>query len=104
MDAACIDAASMHGEDACRGGHQAEHNSREKAKARKSGPVLLGKSKALANGARVLAVTVYWDPTHKCYRIAAHLPKGETVPDLNKLVCIGQDDGTHESSQHRNMN
>lgn len=93
-----MDAASMHGEYACRGGHQAEHNSREKTKARRSGPVLLGKSKALADGARVFVATVYRDPTYKCYRIAAHLPAGDTVPDLNKLVCIGQGDGTRDAS------
>ncbi|KAM3526960.1 hypothetical protein MY4038_006576 [Beauveria bassiana] len=73
-------------QDACAGA-EAEHDYAEKAKARKSGPSLLRKSEELADRANVFAAAVYWDPTHKCLRVAARLPKGETLPDLNRLVA-----------------
>lgn len=43
----------------------------------------------LACRAHVFAASVYWDPAHKCYRVAAQLPKGEPAPDLNGLVSLG---------------
>lgn len=63
-----------------------EHNTKEKAKARKSGPSLCSKTKDLGHLANVFALTVYWDPTHLCYRTEVHLPEGETLPDVNGLV------------------
>ncbi|KAM3516636.1 hypothetical protein MY4038_010364, partial [Beauveria bassiana] len=68
-------------------GREAEHGYSEKAKARKSGPSLLRKSEELADKANVFAAAIYWEPTHKCHRIAARLPEGETLPDLNRLVA-----------------
>ncbi len=47
------------------------------------------KTEELADGANVFAAMVYWDPTHKYHRIAARLPEGATLPDLNRLVRIG---------------
>lgn len=72
-------------------GTEAAHDYAEKAKARKSGPSVLRKTEELADGANVFAAMVYWDPTHKYHRIAARLPEGETLPDLNRLVRIGLD-------------
>ncbi|KAJ3495023.1 hypothetical protein NLG97_g3694 [Lecanicillium saksenae] len=83
-----MDATSEHvtvslGDDAYIG----EYNDKEKAKVRKSGPSLIRKTIELAQKGRVLAVMVYWDPTHRCHRVAAQLPDGESVPDLNRLVA-----------------
>lgn len=79
-------------------GREAEHGYSEKAKARKSGPSLLRKSEELADKANVFAAAIYWEPTHKCHRIAARLPEGETLPDLNKLVCSCLDTGVRRLS------
>jgi hypothetical protein len=87
MDVASEHVAESLGDDADIG----EYNDKEKAKVRKSGPSLIRKTMELAKKGRVLAVTVYWDPTHGCHRVAAQLPDGESVPDLNRLVCIGRD-------------
>jgi hypothetical protein len=54
----------------------------EKAKARKSGPSLLGKAKALGKDARVFSFWVYWDPTHHCWRYSVHVPDGEELLNL----------------------
>ncbi|MGH7961139.1 MAG: hypothetical protein ACRERD_04840, partial [Candidatus Binatia bacterium] len=67
-----------------------KYNDKQKAKVRKSGPSLKRKTIELGQKGRVLAVTVYWDPTHKCHRVAVQLPDGESVPDLNKLVSMDQ--------------
>ncbi|KAM4067546.1 hypothetical protein HRG_012299 [Hirsutella rhossiliensis] len=63
-------------------GRVQERSIKEKAKARKSGPSVLQKTKDLGVLANVFAATVHWDPTHLCHRVAVHLPEGETVPDL----------------------
>ncbi|KAJ2981970.1 hypothetical protein NQ176_g1692 [Zarea fungicola] len=68
-------------------GSEAGHDYAEKAKARKSGPSLMRKCIELADKANVFASFVYWDPTHKCHRVAAQMPEGETLPDLNRLVA-----------------
>ncbi|ODA82746.1 hypothetical protein RJ55_01255 [Drechmeria coniospora] len=64
-----------------------EHSIQQKAKARKSGPSVLQKIEELGRLANIFAATVHWDPTHLCFRIAVHLPEGETVPDLNGLIA-----------------
>ncbi|KAM4067446.1 hypothetical protein HRG_001380 [Hirsutella rhossiliensis] len=63
-------------------GRVQERSIKEKAKARKSGPSVLQKTKDLGVLANVFAATVHWDPTHRCHRVAVHLPEGETVPDI----------------------
>ncbi|KAJ3495101.1 hypothetical protein NLG97_g3630 [Lecanicillium saksenae] len=83
MDATSEHVAESLGDDAYIG----EYNDKEKAKVRKSGPSLIRKTIELAQKGRVLAVMVYWDPTHRCHRVAAQLPDGESVPDLNRLVA-----------------
>ncbi|TQV90482.1 hypothetical protein IF1G_10805 [Cordyceps javanica] len=83
MDAMSEHVAESLGDEAYTG----EYNDKEKAKVRKSGPSLIRKTIELAQKGRVLAVMVYWDPTHRCYRVAAQLPDGESVPDLNRLVA-----------------
>lgn len=54
----------------------------------------------LPDEANVVVATVYWDPTHKCHRIATELPEGETLPDLNRLVCIDKDTGARQSPRN----
>jgi hypothetical protein len=63
-----------------------EHDIKEKAKARKSGPSLCSKTKELGSKARIFALAAYWDPTHHCYRVEVHLPEGQRPPDVNALV------------------
>ncbi|OAA57349.1 hypothetical protein LEL_10923 [Akanthomyces lecanii RCEF 1005] len=65
-----------------------KHDRIATAVALKCGPHLLRTNDRLANRAHVFAASVYWVPVHKRYRVAAQLPKGETAPDLNKLVSI----------------
>lgn len=65
-----------------------EHSTQEKAKARKSGPSILRKAEELAEVAHTFVAFIYWDPTHLCHRVAARLPEGETLPDINSLVRI----------------
>lgn len=66
--------------------HWYQHNVKERAKARKSGPSLLRETKELGELAHVFVATAYWDPTHLCHRVEAYLPDGETVPDGNGLL------------------
>lgn len=61
---------------------------RRKAKARKSGPSLLSKTKQLGHGADVFALAIYFDPTHKTYQIQICNPEGAEVPDVNRMVNI----------------
>jgi len=70
----------------CTMDHGCEYNKNEKAKARKSGPGVLRKTKDLGVKADIFASAIYWDPTHLCHRLLVHLPKGETAPDVNRLV------------------
>lgn len=65
---------------------QQDAQQKAKNKARRSGPSVLNKTKELGTIAQVFAATVYWDPTHLCYRVKAHVPEGENVPDVNSLV------------------
>lgn len=64
------------------------HTVQEKAKARKSGPSAKQKTLELGEKANVIAFMGYWDPTHLCFRAAVHLPEGETLPDVNRLVSL----------------
>ncbi|UKZ78693.1 hypothetical protein TrVFT333_006439 [Trichoderma virens FT-333] len=70
-------------------GLQNEYNTREKAKARKSGPSLLSKTKELGIGANVFAFTVYFDPTYFDLPFELHFPEGmklSDLPDVNKMI------------------
>jgi hypothetical protein len=66
--------------------HAYEHDSRQKAKARKSGPSFLEKSNLLGVKAHTFSAAVYWEPTHCEYRTAVYVPEGWSVPDLNGIV------------------
>lgn len=59
---------------------------RRKAKARKSGPSLLSKTKQLGIKADIFALTMYFDPTHKNYPIQIYNPEGAELPDVNQMV------------------
>ncbi|KAI9148683.1 hypothetical protein HJFPF1_10724 [Paramyrothecium foliicola] len=63
-----------------------EYDDKEKAKARKSGPSLLNKTIELGESARIFAVTIYWEPTHRLYEVAAYLPDGEFAPSIHNLA------------------
>lgn len=82
-------------------GEAAEYDRSDKDMVRKRGRTLLKKSIELAELGRVFVAAVYWDPTHKHCHVAARLPEGETIPDLNRLVCTTQsiDTGTREWSR-----
>lgn len=62
------------------------HSLQQKAKARRSGPKALQKAKNLGALANITTFMGYWDPTHLRFRIAVHVPEGETPPDVNSLV------------------
>ncbi|KAI9148657.1 hypothetical protein HJFPF1_10698 [Paramyrothecium foliicola] len=66
-----------------------DYDDKEKAKARKSGPSLLNKTIELGESARIFAATIYWEPTHRLYEVAAYLPDGEFVPSVHNLVSHG---------------
>lgn len=63
------------------------HNKKEKEAARKRGPSLLNKGCGLGRKARVVSGAFYYEPTHHVFKMQCYLPKGETLPDLNTLVC-----------------
>ena len=63
-----------------------EHTPKEKTKARKSGSSLLSKVTQLGLGASVFAAAVYWEPTHRCHRVAVYLPPDHEFPDVDGLV------------------
>lgn len=65
-----------------------EHDVREKATALNSGSNLLRKPEELGDKANVFAMVTFWSPTLQCHRVVIHLPEGETLPNLNKLVSI----------------
>ncbi|KAI6777529.1 uncharacterized protein J7T54_000289, partial [Emericellopsis cladophorae] len=71
----------------------------QKAKARKSGPSLLRKTAYLGEKANTFSTTVYWEPTHKEYRVAAHVPTDWEIPNLNRL--IGDALSSRSSTQSR---
>lgn len=62
------------------------HNKKEKEAARKRGPSLLSKGCGLGRKARVVSGAFYYEPTHHVFKMQCHLPRGETLPDLNGLV------------------
>ncbi|KAI9155828.1 hypothetical protein HJFPF1_08417 [Paramyrothecium foliicola] len=66
-----------------------DYDDKEKAKARKSGPSLLNKTIELGESARIFAATIYWEPTHRLYEVAAYLPEGEFTPRVHNLVGYG---------------
>lgn len=68
---------------------QQEYTTQEKAKARKSGPSLISKTEALGMKARVFAMHLFFDPTHKVLKGTAYVPPGETPPpNLQETVSI----------------
>lgn len=64
------------------------HDSRHKAKARKSGPSLLKKSDFLGIKAETLSFAGYWEPTHLDLRATLHLPQGWSVPEAKRIVSL----------------
>ncbi|KAI9155804.1 hypothetical protein HJFPF1_08393 [Paramyrothecium foliicola] len=70
-----------------------EHTAKEKTKARKSGSSLLSKVTQLGLGANIFAAAVYWEPTHRCHRVAVYLPSDHEFPDVDGLIRDALPDG-----------
>lgn len=60
----------------------------KKDKIRKSGRSLQEKTMKLGRVCDVFSALVYWNPTHRRMERVMHLPRGQTMPDVNRLVCV----------------
>ena len=63
------------------------HTKRQKDKAHKSGLSLQDKTRDLGRYCDVFSTLAYWNPTHERRDTAMHVPRGQRVPDLNRIVC-----------------
>ena len=64
------------------------HSKGQKAKIRKSGQSLQDKTTKLGEDCGIFTAPVYWNPTHQRMEVVMHLPRGQTLPDVNRLVCV----------------
>lgn len=71
------------------------HSKGQKDKARKSGLSLRRKTIKLGKDCNVFSALVYWNPTHRRMETVMHLPRGQTLPDVNGLVCVLPDGYPH---------
>ena len=62
------------------------HTKAQKDKVRKSGLSLQNKTKDLGRFCDVFSALAYWNPTHERMETAMHVPRGQRVPDLNRIV------------------
>lgn len=62
------------------------HTKQQKIKLCRSGPSLLRKTLALGEKADVFSLAVYYNATYDRMEVMVHLPEGERLPDLNRLV------------------
>ena len=62
------------------------HTKAQKDKVRKSGLSLQNKTKDLGRYCDVFSALAYWNPTHERMETAMHVPRGQRVPDLNRIV------------------
>lgn len=72
------------------------HTRQQKIKLCRSGPSLLRKTLALGEKANVFSLAVYHNATYNRLEAVVHLPEGEKIPDVNRLVrnrkllyCLG---------------
>ncbi|KAK7937633.1 uncharacterized protein PG986_014501 [Apiospora aurea] len=61
------------------------HTKRQKDKVRKSGLSLENKTLDLGRYCNVFSALAYWNPTHERWDTAMHVPRGQRVPDLNRI-------------------
>ncbi|KAK6858989.1 hypothetical protein PG995_004842 [Apiospora arundinis] len=61
------------------------HTKAQKDKVRKSGLSLQNKTKDLGRYCDVFSTLAYWNPTHERMETAMHAPRGQRVPDLNRI-------------------
>ncbi|PTB40398.1 hypothetical protein M441DRAFT_90639 [Trichoderma asperellum CBS 433.97] len=81
---------------------QREYTTQEKAKARKSGPSLISKTMALGMKARVFAMHLFFDPTHRVLKGTAHVPAGETPPpNLQEMIAKLLSDATSKRKDRK---
>lgn len=59
----------------------------QKVKLCRSGPSLLRKTLALGEKVNVFSLAVYYNATYDWMEVMVHLPDGQKLPDLNRLVC-----------------
>ena len=71
------------------------HSKGQKDKIRKSGLSLQNKAIKLGEQCDIFSALAYWNPTHKRMETVMHLPRGQTLPDVNKLVCVLPDSHPH---------
>ena len=64
------------------------HSKGQKDKIRKSGLSLQNKAIKLGQQCDVFSALAYWNPTHKRMETVMYLPRGQTLPDMNRLVCV----------------
>ena len=62
------------------------HSKAQKDKVRKSGLSLQNKTQDLGRHCDVFSALAYCNPTHERMETAMHVPRGQRVPDLNKIV------------------
>ena len=62
------------------------HTKAQKDKVRKSGLSLQNKTKDLGRYCDVFSALAYWNPTHERMETVMHVPRGQRVPDLNRIV------------------
>ena len=62
------------------------HTKAHKDKVRKSGLSLQNKTQDLGRYCDVFSALAYWNPTHERMETAMHVPRGQRVPDLNRIV------------------
>ena len=64
------------------------HIKAQKDKVRKSGLSLENKTRELGRYCDVFSALVYWNPTRERMETAMHVPRGQRVPDLNRIVRL----------------
>ena len=67
----------------------------QKDKIRKSGLSLQNKTVKLGQHCDVFSALAYWNPTHQRMETVMHLPRGQALPDMNRLVCVLPDGPLH---------
>ena len=71
------------------------HSKGQKDKIRKSGLSLQNKTVKLGQHCDVFSALAYWNPTHRRMETVMHLPRGQALPDINRLVCVLPDGPLH---------
>lgn len=65
---------------------QKKHTTQQKDKARKRSITAKRKALALGKDCDIFSIVAYYNPTHDQLEGAIWIPKGQSIPDMNKLV------------------